>query len=109
MGSGIAEVAARSGFDVVVREVDDQALAAGRKRIEGSLAKGVEKGKLSAADRDAALARMTFTTALDPLADRDLIIEAIVEDLAAKRELFLALDKLCPEATIFASNTSSLP
>jgi 3-hydroxybutyryl-CoA dehydrogenase len=109
MGSGIAEVAARSGFDVVVREVNDQALAAGRKRIEGSLAKGVEKGKLSAADRDAALARMKFVTALEPLADRDLIVEAIIEEMNAKRELFGALDKLCPAGTIFASNTSSLP
>ncbi len=109
MGSGIAEVVARSGFDVIVREVGEAPLAQGKKRIEGSLAKAVEKGKLSAADRDAALARMTFTTAVEKLADRDLVIEAIIEDLAAKRELFTALDALCPKQTIFASNTSSLP
>jgi 3-hydroxybutyryl-CoA dehydrogenase len=109
MGSGIAEVAARSGFDVIVREVDDALLARGRKRVEGSLAKGVEKEKISAADRDAALARMRFTTDLKELADRDLVIEAIVEDMAAKRELFGELHGLCPASTIFASNTSSLP
>jgi 3-hydroxybutyryl-CoA dehydrogenase len=109
MGSGIAEVAARSGFDVLVREVDDATLARGRKRIEGSLAKAVEKEKISAADRDAALARTSFTTDLEQLADRDLVIEAIVEEVAAKRELFGELHRLCPERTIFASNTSSLP
>jgi 3-hydroxybutyryl-CoA dehydrogenase len=109
MGSGIAEVAARSGFDVIVREVDDALLAGGRKRVEGSLAKAVEKEKLTAADRDAALARMRFTTDLGQLADRDLVIEAIVEDMAAKRELFGELHRICPAETIFASNTSSLP
>ena len=109
MGSGIAEVAAKGGFDVLVREVDAAAIAAGQKRIEGSLAKAVEKQKLAAADRDAALARIAFTTDVAALSDRDLIIEAIVEDMAAKRELFATLHVLCPEATIFASNTSSLP
>src|SRR5687768_1055857 len=109
MGSGIAEVAARSGFDVIVREVDDATLARGRKRIEGSLAKAVEKEKISAADRDATLARTSFTTDLKRLADRDLVIEAIVEEMAAKRELFGELHRLCPAQTIFASNTSSLP
>lgn len=109
MGSGIAEVAARAGFDVLVREVDDAALTKGRKRIEGSLAKGVEKEKLSAADRDAALARLSFTTDLAQLADRDLAIEAIVEEMAAKRELFATLHGICPARTLFASNTSSLP
>jgi 3-hydroxybutyryl-CoA dehydrogenase len=109
MGSGIAEVAAKAGFDVLVREVDDAAVAAGRKRIEGSLAKAVQKEKLTAAERDAALARIRYTTAVADLKDRDLVIEAIVEEMAAKRELFEALHALCPEHTIFASNTSSLP
>jgi 3-hydroxybutyryl-CoA dehydrogenase len=109
MGSGIAEVAAKAGFDVIVREVDDATLARGRKRIEGSLAKAVEKEKISAADRDAALGRMSFTTDLAKLADRDLVIEAIVEEMAAKRALFAELHGLCPAETIFASNTSSLP
>jgi 3-hydroxybutyryl-CoA dehydrogenase len=109
MGSGIAEAAARAGFGVLVREVDEPTLAKGRKRVEGSLAKAVEKGKISAADRDAALARIGFTTDLAKLADRDLVIEAIVEEMAAKRELFGQLHRLCPAPTIFASNTSSLP
>lgn len=108
MGSGIAEVAARGGFDVVVREIDEEAIAAGRARVERSLGKAVKKGKLDPAVRDETLARMTFTTSLDDFADRDLVIEAIVESLAAKNELFGYLDELCPEGTIFASNTSSL-
>ncbi|MYB05392.1 MAG: 3-hydroxybutyryl-CoA dehydrogenase [Gemmatimonadetes bacterium] len=108
MGSGIAEVSAKAGFDVVVREVDDAALAAGRKRVEKSLGRAVSKGKLAAAGRDEALARMTFTTSLDLFADRDLVIEAIVESLDAKKELFGYLDEVCPAQTIFASNTSSL-
>ena len=109
MGSGIAEVAARAGFDVVVREVTEPLLEEGRKRIDNSLAKAVEKGKLSAPERDAALGRVTFTTAVEELGDRDLVIEAIIEDLEAKRGLFWKLHRLCREHTIFASNTSSLP
>ena len=85
MGSGIAEVAARAGFDVVVREVTEPLLGQGRERIETSLAKAVEKGKLGAPERDAALGRVTFTTAVEKLSDRDLVIEAIIEDLDAKR------------------------
>ncbi|MBW3534650.1 MAG: 3-hydroxybutyryl-CoA dehydrogenase [Gemmatimonadetes bacterium] len=109
MGSGIAEVAAKAGYDVVVREIDDDALRAGRDRIERSLGKAVDKGKLEAADRDAALGRMTFTTSLDDLADRDLVMEAIVESMDAKKELFAGLHERCGEHAIFASNTSSLP
>jgi 3-hydroxybutyryl-CoA dehydrogenase len=109
MGSGIAEVSARAGFDVLVREVDEAAVARGKKAIEKSLARGVEKEKITAADRDAALGRLTFTTDVAQLADRDLVIEAIVEDLAAKRALFAQLQPLCGPETIFASNTSSLP
>ena len=108
MGSGIAEVSARAGFDVVVREVDDAALAAGRKRVAGSLDRAVSKGKLDDAGRDGALARMHFTTSLDRFADCDLVIEAIVESLDAKKVLFGYLDGVCPAHTIFASNTSSL-
>ena len=109
MGSGIAEVAARSGFDVVVREIDDDALEAGRKRIRKSLDRAVEKGKLDDGDRDAAWERLRFTVSLDDLADRDLVVEAIVEEMDAKKELFAALHQVCDERTIFASNTSSLP
>ena len=108
MGSGIAEIAAKSGFSVKVREVNADALAAGEKRIRKSMDRAVDKEKLTAEDRDAAWARLTFTTEVSDLADCDLVIEAIVEELGAKNELFGALDELCGEHTIFASNTSSL-
>ena len=108
MGSGIAEVAAKGGFSVVVREIDDEALAAGRARVEKSLGRAVSKGKLDPGDRDETLARMSFTTSLDDFAECDLVIEAIVESLEAKNEMFGHLDRVCPERTIFASNTSSL-
>ena len=108
MGSGIVEVSAKAGCDVVVREIDEDALAAGRARVSKSLDRAVAKGKLDAAARDDALARITFTTSLDAFADRDVVIEAIVESLDAKNELFRHLDGICPDETIFASNTSSL-
>ena len=108
MGSGIVEVSAKAGCDVVVREIDDGALAAGKARIVKSLDRAVGKGKLDPAARDEALARITFTTSLDDFADRDLVIEAIIESLDAKNELFGYLDGVCREETIFASNTSSL-
>jgi 3-hydroxybutyryl-CoA dehydrogenase len=109
MGSGIAEVVARAGLDVVVREPTADLLAAGRARIERSMAHGVEKEKLTAAERDAAWGRLRFTEELTDLADTDLVIEAIVERADTKRELFTALDGSCRRETIFASNTSSLP
>jgi 3-hydroxybutyryl-CoA dehydrogenase len=108
MGSGIAEIAAKAGFDVKVREVNGDFVEAGRKRIRKSLDKAVEKEKLSAEDRDAAWERLTFTTEVSDLADCDLVIEAVVEELEAKNALFGILDELCGENTIFASNTSSL-
>ena len=108
MGSGIAEVAAKAGFDVVVREVSDELIEGGRDRIRKSLDRAVERGKLTEADRDAAWSRLRFSTDLSDLADRDLVIEAIIEEIAAKNELFSALNDLCGPETIFASNTSSL-
>jgi 3-hydroxybutyryl-CoA dehydrogenase len=108
MGSGIAEVCSRAGKSVIVCETSDELLAAGRKRIEVSMARAVSKEKLGAADRDAALARLRYTTTLDELANVDLVIEAIVEDLEAKRATFRRLDERAPRETIFASNTSSL-
>jgi 3-hydroxybutyryl-CoA dehydrogenase len=108
MGSGIAEVAAKAALDVVVTEVDAKALEAGRQRITRSLDKAVEKAKLTPADRDASLGRIRFETDLSAHSDRDLVIEAIVEDPSAKNQLFGVLDKLCGPQTIFASNTSSL-
>ena len=108
MGGGIAQVCAQSGFETVVREVSQDALDQGLRRIEGILLKDVGKGKLDAAAKDAVMARLQPTTALDACADCQIVIEAIVERLDAKRELFAALDQICPPATIFASNTSSL-
>ena len=108
MGSGIAEVAAKNGFDVRVREVNDELLEKGRDRIKKSMDRAVAKEKLSAEDRDAAWAKLSFTVEVADLADRDIVIEAIVEDLEAKNALFGELDGLCGETTIFASNTSSL-
>ena len=108
MGSGIVEVSARAGCDVVVREVSDDLLARGLDRLERSLGRGVERGKLSAADRDAARGRVRGTTRLSDLARCDLVIEAIVELMDAKKALYAELDRLCPPEVVFASNTSSL-
>ncbi|MDF1701260.1 MAG: 3-hydroxybutyryl-CoA dehydrogenase [Planctomycetota bacterium] len=108
MGSGIAQIAAQAGLDVVVREVDDSACAKGQGKIDKFLGKAVAKGKLSEDDKAAILGRMTFTTQLADMSDCDLVVEAIIENLEIKRELFAALDEICPEHTIFATNTSSL-
>jgi 3-hydroxybutyryl-CoA dehydrogenase len=108
MGSGIAQVAAQAGCHVTVREVSAQLLEKGLQSIDKNLARLVEKGTLTAADRDQLRARLRGTTNLDDFKDCDFVIEAIVELLPAKRELWTALDKICPKQTIFASNTSSL-
>ena len=108
MGSGIAEVCARAGYETRVREVDDERAGKGRAAITRSLDRGVEKGKLSAEERDAALERLHLTTRLEELAGVDLVIEAATEDLEIKNQLFRYLDPLCRPETIFASNTSSL-
>jgi 3-hydroxybutyryl-CoA dehydrogenase len=108
MGHGIAQAFAQAGFPVRLHDVSTGALARARRGIEGSLAKFVEKGKLSAADRDATLARLDTVGTLDALADAELIVEAIVEQVDAKQQLFAELDRLTPPATILASNTSSI-
>ena len=108
MGSGIAEVCAKVGMDVVVMETNDEFLEAGRAKIEKSLDRAVAKEKLTASDRDDVVSRIRYTTGTADMADRDLIIEAIVEILDAKNAVFSELDDLCGEKTIFASNTSSL-
>jgi 3-hydroxybutyryl-CoA dehydrogenase len=109
MGSGIAEVAAKSGHEVVLRsrkqETADKTVAG----LEKSLNKQVEKGRLSEEDRDGALQRVTPTSDLGDLAACDLVIESVVEDLATKKELFNELDRICGETTILATNTSTLP
>ena len=110
MGGGIAEVCARAGIEVAVVEVSDQLAAAGRKRVEASLARAVDRGKLAAEERDAALGRLSFGTDFAALADRDLVVEAVVEDPAVKAEVFRRLDAVVarPDA-ILGSNTSSIP
>jgi 3-hydroxybutyryl-CoA dehydrogenase len=108
MGSGIAQTAAQAGLQVTVREVSTELIDKGFANIDKSLARLVQRGTLSAAERDAARKRLHPTTKLEDLRDCDLIIEAITEQLAAKKELFRALDGLCPPQTIYASNTSSL-
>jgi 3-hydroxybutyryl-CoA dehydrogenase len=110
MGSGIAEVSARAGLDVLVAESGPDALAAGRRRIEQSLARGVRSGKLSDADREQALARVRLTTDLGEFSDRDLVVEAVAETEQVKVDVFAALDKVVErEDAILASNTSSIP
>jgi len=108
MGSGIAQVIAAAGFKVLVRDLQADLLARGRKTIEQSLAKFVEKGTLDAGARDASLDRITFTTDLKDLAGCELVIEAVTEDLELKNRQWAALDDICPPETVFASNTSSL-
>ncbi|TDJ54225.1 MAG: 3-hydroxybutyryl-CoA dehydrogenase [Gemmatimonadetes bacterium] len=108
MGSGVAQVAAAAGYTTVVREVDDAPLQKGKAGIEKSLAKFVEKGKITAEDRDATLGRLSFVTDIGALKDCDIVIEAVTEDLEIKNALWKELDALCPASTIFASNTSSL-
>ena len=108
MGSGIAEVCAKSGYETVVREVSDDLAGKGVRRVETSLAKAVERGKLAAAESTLARGRLSATTQVKDLAGCDLVIEAVVENLEAKKELFSELDALCGDAAIFCSNTSSL-
>ena len=108
MGTGIAQSAAVAGYSTVVRDVSEAFLASGRAAMQKSLAKLVEKGKLDASSRDAALDRLAFTTDLGHVGGCDLVIEAVTEDLGLKNALWRELDALCPPATIFASNTSSL-
>ena len=108
MGSGIAQVSATAGFTTVVREVSPELVDKGIKGIEKNLARLVEKGAIADTARGEIRSRLKGTTVIEDLKDCDLVIEAIIEQLPAKRELFGALDRLCPEKTIFASNTSSL-
>ena len=109
MGSGIAEAAARAGYRTIVREMTPELVAKGRARIERSMQKGVEREKLTAAQRDEALGRLRFTTALEDLAGCELVIEAATENPQLKKEIFGALDRACRPEAILASNTSSIP
>ncbi|MEU3775933.1 3-hydroxyacyl-CoA dehydrogenase family protein [Streptomyces sp. NPDC046876] len=109
MGSGIAQVSAQAGWDVVLRDVTDAALTRGTDGIKASYDKFVSKGKMTAEDAEAALARITTTTDLDAVADVDIVVEAVFEKLEVKHEIFRSLDKLVREDAILASNTSAIP
>lgn len=109
MGSGIAECAARNGHEVILRSRKQETADAMLAGLEKSLAKQVEKGKLSEEDRAATLGRVSATSDLGALVECDLVIESIVEDLGAKKNLFKELDGICKDHTIFATNTSTLP
>jgi 3-hydroxybutyryl-CoA dehydrogenase len=109
MGSGIAEVAAKTGHQVVLRSRKQESADAMVASLEKSLGRQVEKGRLQEADRDAALANVTATSAIDDLADCDLVIESIVEDLDTKKALFIELDRAVKDGAILATNTSTLP
>ena len=108
MGSGIAEIAAKAGYQTWVREVSDELAQQGLGRIRKSLDRAVDKGKLDAAARDEVLARVRTTTSLEDLRECDIVIEAVTENLELKNEMFRTLDGVCGPDTIFASNTSSL-
>ncbi len=110
MGSGIAEVSARAGLDVMVREINEEAAEAGRARLVKSLDRGMSSGKMTEQERDDALARLNFTTEIADLADRQLVVEAVVEDEAMKVDIFKQLDRaVSADGAILASNTSSIP
>jgi 3-hydroxybutyryl-CoA dehydrogenase len=108
MGAGIALVAARAGFRTLVYDTREDALARARKQTEGFFAKSVARGKMTGPQAAAALDGMTGTTDLSALAQADIVIEAVFEDLAVKHRLFADLNRICPPATLFASNTSTL-
>ena len=108
MGAGIAEVAARAGYETIVREVSESLLDKGLERLRRSLDRAVEKGKLGAEEREATLGRISGTVELGDLADCDVVVEAIIENVEEKQRTFRALDTVAKEGAIFASNTSSL-
>jgi 3-hydroxybutyryl-CoA dehydrogenase len=108
MGAGIAQVSVQAGFDTVAREVSDELAARGRSTIEHYLGRAVEKGRMSGDERSAALGRLTLTTELADLGDCDLVIEAVLEELPLKREVFAELDRLTRPESVLATNTSAL-
>ena len=109
MGHGIALVAAKAGFDVILRDIKDEYVQKGLGKIERFLDKSIEKGKMSAVEKKKVVSNIKGTTKLEDLKDADLVIEAIFENIKVKKELFSALDKICKKETYFASNTSTIP
>jgi 3-hydroxybutyryl-CoA dehydrogenase len=108
MGAGIAQVSVQAGFETVGREITDELADRGRATIDRYVTRGVEKGRMTSDERDAALDRLTLTTALVDLADCDLVIEAVLEELPLKREVFVELDRVCRPDAVLATNTSAL-
>jgi 3-hydroxybutyryl-CoA dehydrogenase len=108
MGNGIAQVAARAGFDVVIRDVSEEFLARGLKAVDKSLQRDVDKERLSAEEKSAVFGRIKTSTELDALSDAFIVVEAVTEDLAVKTEVFRALDQITQPGCILASNTSSI-
>ncbi|MGQ9674558.1 MAG: 3-hydroxyacyl-CoA dehydrogenase family protein [Chloroflexota bacterium] len=108
MGGGIAQVAAQSGYEVVVSEVNDELLKAGLERIKSNLSRSVAKGKMTEDEMNQVLGRIKGTLAIETFKDCDIVIEAVIENMAEKRKLYAELDRVCPPHTILASNTSSL-
>jgi 3-hydroxybutyryl-CoA dehydrogenase len=109
MGAGIAQVAALAGHDVTLQDVSDGALTRGRRQIEDSLRRFESRGRISAEDREATVERIVTTTDLDAAAGAELVVEAVFEEVELKREVFRRLDKLAPEGTVLATNTSAIP
>ena len=109
MGSGIAQVAAQAGWQVVLRDITGDALSRGVDAISKSTARFVEKGRISSDDRDATLARVSTTTDLDAVADADIVVEAIFEQVEVKQEIFGDLDRICRDGAVLATNTSAIP
>ncbi len=109
MGHGIALVAAKAGYEVILRDIDEEFVKKGLTKIEGFLDKSIEKGKMKPEEKNGILSKLRGTTKLNELKDMDLIIEAIFENIKIKKELFKDLDKICKKDTFFASNTSTIP
>lgn len=108
MGSGIANLAASSGFNVILRDVEERFLESGLSRINKFMSKSVEKGKITELEKAEIIARIRTTTEIEDLKDADIVIEAIIEDIDAKKSVFAELDRIVPEGTILATNTSSM-
>ncbi|MEU8880791.1 3-hydroxyacyl-CoA dehydrogenase family protein [Streptomyces hydrogenans] len=109
MGADIAQVSAQAGWDVVLRDVTDAALTRGTDGIKASYDKFVAKGRLDAAEAEAALGRITATTELEAVADADIVVEAVFEKIEVKHEIFRSLDKIAKDGAVLASNTSAIP
>jgi 3-hydroxybutyryl-CoA dehydrogenase len=109
MGAGIAQVSAQAGYEVTLRDVTDEALARGKDAIAASYGRFVAKERMTAADAEAALARITTTTDLEAAADADIVVEAVFEKIEVKQEIFAALDKIVRDDAVLASNTSAIP